>query len=348
MNSQMIYTGRQLTSNADKLVKVSLDYVYHSLRNPKDKMLTCIRNLRIIKKIDVHKYSAIKKTLPYLVCGVFNPSFRRTENFAYTEYFMVDIDNISQKGVTLSSLRSDLQKDPRVVMMFLSPGEDGLKLLFRLSERCYDAGLYSLFYKMFVRKFSAQYHLEQVVDMRTSDVCRACFMSVDPNAYFNPDAESVSVGDFIDMDNPSMLFDAKREEDNKIKEEQKDVRKEMSSAYEDAEPDDDSIQKIKDILKLKSRPAKVNAVFVPEQLNDIVDELKKYIEETGIIVTEIVNINYAKKIRMKMGIKLAEVNVFYGKHGFNVVISPRSGTDKNFNEVSSQLIESYFSLHYTE
>lgn len=93
--------------------------------------------------------------------------------------------------------------DNRVVLCFVSPGEDGLKVLFRLKERCYDAGLYSLFYKIFVHDFAQQYNFQQVIDAKTCDVTRACFISVDADAYFNADATPIDLKAYADVDNPT-------------------------------------------------------------------------------------------------------------------------------------------------
>ncbi|MFA6813211.1 MAG: CRISPR-associated primase-polymerase type B [Bacteroidaceae bacterium] len=334
----MLYAGKQITSSADQLSKVPLDYLYHSIRNPKEEIVTKIRNLRIIRDIDKKRYTLLKKELPYLVCGAFNPPFRRTENFAYIEYFIVDIDHITQKGLSIENIRGEIEKDSRTVMSFLSPGEDGLKVLFHLKERCCDSGLYSLFYKVFVQKFSTTYRLDQVIDAQTSDVCRACFVSYDPNVYFNPEAETVDVSSYIDEHNPVSLFDMKAHTEKVAKEQKLNVE----PVEKDKDPDDESIQKIKAILQLKSRPVEKNPAYIPEQLNDVIEDIRLYIENTGIKVTEIININYAKKIRMQLGLKQAEINVFYGKRGYSVVISPRSGTSAELNELAASVISSFF------
>ena len=73
-------------------------------------------------------------------------------------------------------------------MAFCSPGADGLKLLFRLEEKCEDEALFSAFYKQFALTFSQKYQLEGVIDTQTSDVTRACFMSYDPEAWYRPEA----------------------------------------------------------------------------------------------------------------------------------------------------------------
>ena len=111
---------------------------------------------------------------------------RRTENFAYTTYFVVDIDHVSEKGISMENMRRKIEADERVLISFLSPGEDGLKVMFKLKERCYDAGIFSLFYKKFLYDFSRQHHLDQLTG--TSDATRAA-SSVTIDIYYNPQAK---------------------------------------------------------------------------------------------------------------------------------------------------------------
>lgn len=332
----MIYAGTNVTHVDDKLTKVTLDYLYHAIKEPKADMQAKLRQLRIVRSLDPKRYAACKRELPYLVCGCFHPPVRNKEYFVYTEYFFVDIDHIEEKGLSMNELRRTIEADPRVVMSFVSPSNDGLKVLFRLKEKCHDSGIYSAFYKQFVRDFSLQYALEQVVDGRTSDVSRACFFSHDPMVYYNKDAEGVDVNQYVDTVNNSLFG----------KEETVVPKKEKTSAEvvvkTDKEPDADAISNIKQILKLKSAPQPAKNVFVPEQLNEIIDGLIAYVEDAGLKVTEIININYGKKIRAVVGMKQAEINLFYGKRGFSVVISPRCGTDMELNELAAKLITTYF------
>ena len=89
----MISAGINIIANADQLHKVPVKSVYDSLRNPRPNIVSAIRQLRIVREIDEKQYGALKRQLPYLVCGMFNPPYRKTENFAYAEYFMIDIDH---------------------------------------------------------------------------------------------------------------------------------------------------------------------------------------------------------------------------------------------------------------
>ena len=75
------------------------------------------------------------------------------------------------------------------------------------------------------------------------------------------------------------------------------------------------------------------------------DSIKSYIEETGLQVSEVINIQYGKKLRVSLGLKQAEVNLFYGKRGFSVVISPRRGTNSELNDLVAELLRSFIDTH---
>ncbi|MBR8713716.1 CRISPR-associated primase-polymerase type B [Porphyromonas levii] len=334
----MLHAGSHIATSGDPLSKVPLDYLYHSIKNPKPHILNRIKQLRAVRNIDPKQYSLLKRDLPYIVCGAFNPAVRRTENFAFTSYFIIDIDHVAEKGLELTALREKIEADSRVLLSFVSPSADGLKLLFHLSERCYDAGVFSLFYKLFVRDFSIQYGLDQVVDSKTSDVTRACFISYDPEVYYNPEATPVDLGALVDSRNPYMMFGEKKrlEEDEKCREEEQE-----KSATPKGDVDQEVMQRIKEILgKVPPKPDKP-APYVPEQLNMIMTELSTYISETGLIVDEVINISYGKKIRASVGTNKAEINLFFGKRGYSVVQSPRTGTSAELNEALAKMVESF-------
>ena len=335
----MLLFGTNIQSAADELKKVQEEYLYNSLRNPKPTIAATIQQLRIVYSMDAKAYAQLKRRLPYFVCGQFNPPFRRKENFAYTESFILDFDHLSSKQLSMKTIRDNIVKDEQVMMCFTSPSEDGLKVMFRLKERCYDAGLYSIFYKAFAATFAMRHNLTQVTDSKTSDVARACFISIDPNAYFNPNSIPVDIKAYLDESNPDLLFKIKHEQDEHDKVIKKSGDKQAPSPKD---PDKDILTRIRQQLNPKAQlPIEQNPAYVPERLNEIIAELKLFIEETGLQVTEIINIQYAKKIRARLGQKEAEVNLFYGKRGFSVVISPRLGTNEELNELLADLIKAF-------
>lgn len=335
----MLLFGTNIQSAADELKKVQEEYLYNSLRNPKPTIAATIQQLRIVYSMDTKAYAQLKRRLPYFVCGQFNPPFRRKENFAYTESFILDFDHLSSKQLSMKTIRDNIVKDEQVMMCFTSPSEDGLKVMFRLKERCYDAGLYSIFYKAFAATFAMRHNLTQVTDSKTSDVARACFISIDPNAYFNPNSIPVDIKAYLDESNPDSLFNIKHEQDEHDKVIKKSDDEQVPLPKD---PDEDILTRIRQQLNPKAQlPVEQHPAYVPERLNEIIAELKLFIEETGLQVTEIINIQYAKKIRARLGQKEAEVNLFYGKRGFSVVISPRLGTNEELNELLADLIKAF-------
>jgi len=331
----MIMTGMGVTVKDDPLHKIKVEYLYHKLLQPNPDIEARIRQLRIIRQLDPKQYSNLKRQLLYIVCGMFNHAVRKSDYFAFTEYFIVDIDHIEEKELSVESLKAKFIADKRVVLCFVSPGQDGLKIMFRLRDRCYDAGIYSVFYKVFVSKLGAEYNIEQVIDTRTSDVARACFVSMDADAYFNTEAETVDLELYLNTDNVSEMFRIKKE-----------VEAKLPAVAEKKEPtigvDDSTIAQIKALLRpdLKQALQKPEA-YVPQQLDDIMDGLVAYIEPTGIIIKEITGINYGKKMQFLSGIKQAEINVFWGKKGYSVVQSPRRGTNAELNQLMADLIQQF-------
>lgn len=337
----MFSVGSNVRNNSEPLNKVTPEYLFNALRSPKPEFLSRIRQLRIVRQINESQYVQLKQQLPYFVCASFNPPFRNTKNFAFTEYFIMDIDHICEKGLILDDLRRKIESDSRTMMCFLSPGEDGLKVIMKIKDRCYDAGVYSVFYKKFVYEFSLRYDLQQVLDIRTSDVTRACFMSVDSSAYYNPDAEPVDMAEIIDMEDSSVLLRQKKEVEESMSA-LTDIADSSSNAVEIREPDDDAMERIRGLLNMKTKKVSVERpVFVPAILDTIQGELNDYVSDIGFMISEIINIQYGKKIRAKLGLKMAEVNLFYGKRGFSVVVSPKTGTDGTLNILLADTVRAF-------
>ncbi len=332
--------GTNVTAAADPLRSVDCDYFVNSLRNPKPKIASLVRQLRLIHQIDLKAYSQQKRQLPYVLCGTFNPATRRTDHFAHTSGFILDIDHLSQKELDPSEVRRRLVRDPRVAMCFVSPSQDGLKVMFRLAERCYDAGLYSAFYKAFAQQYSVANNLEQVIDSHTCDVTRACFVSVDPDVYYNPQCEPVDMQQVIDTTQPQLAFDLKRSADAAAKQGDKMLRQERKQMGLD-EPEDEVMAKIRSLLNPgKPKPAKPEA-YVPVLLNEIEPDMRQFVEQTGIQVTEISNIQYGKRIHAKLGKQEGEVNLFYGKRGFTLVKCARHGTTAKMNELLHDVVQAF-------
>ena len=339
----MISLGLHIIQPNDPLQKVPLENIWRAIKAPKEQTASLIRQLRVVRSVNPKQYTQLKRNLPYVVCGMFNPPYRKTDNFAYTQYFILDLDHLSEKGLDPSQLRVQLQQDSRVVLCFVSPSQDGLKLFFRLQDRCYDAGVFTLFYRLFAQQFAQQYGIDQVVDTKTCDVARACFISMDPEAYYNSQADPVNLSAYVDTDNTYDFFDLA----HVLQKEAAEAPAPAAKAPEAPKADvgNDIMDNIRKILNPNAKvKTEKPPAYVPHQLEEVMASLKEHIESTGVEVTEIISIQYGKKIRTRVGTRMAETNVFYGKRGYSVVISPRTGTNAELNELLCQLIKTFFCL----
>lgn len=327
----MISIGKSITQKNDPLQKIEIKRLFKAIVNPPDHLKSQIEQLRTVMSIDNNRYRHLKTQLPYVCCGIFNPPYRLTDNFASISHFILDIDHIKSKGLDIDQLKNKFTEDKRVELVFESPGKDGLKVFFKLEEKCYDHAKYSIFYKIFAHAFSRQYNLDQVIDYRTSDVTRACFMSFDSDAHYKPDPALVEMQRFVNFEDETQVNEAKHiirevERDHKPKPEPK------------KEIDPDIFSEIKMKLNPGLRKKAEKKIYVPEELNRIIEKVKEKVAEHKIETTEIINIHYGKKFRFKLQEYQAEINVFYGKKGFSVVKSPRRGTSEELNEIVYTLL----------
>lgn len=341
----MIMLGNHILSPNDPLEKITEESFYQSIKDPVPGIEARVRQLRIIYQTDQKRYLEQLRTLPYITCGIFSPQFRNSDNFGYIESFIISIKHIPDKDNNLHLLRANIEADERVMICFSTPNEDGLKVMFRLSERCYEKSLFSIFYKEFARKIAIRYQLETPVDMRYSNVTQACFISHDKRAYFNPNCELIAMSEYMDMSSTMNMLRTKKDQEMEEKEETKRIREE-EKAHHNPDPDKEIMERIKQQLHLKARPGKPRPhAYVPQILNDMMDGLCHYIEDTGLQVAEIIDIQYGKKLRIKMGSKEAEVNLFHGRKGFSVVKSPRSGTNAELNELCVLMVQNYIYIN---
>ncbi len=332
----MISFGKNIRLPNDPLVKIPLKQFADKIKNPGKEFVDFITQLRELQSIDPKQYREWKVKLPYAVAAIFYPPFRKKENFAKTDYFILDIDHLSDKEINIEHLMGRLETDERIALAFRSPSNDGVKLFFKLKQSLFDAGKYALFYKIFARKFAAQYDLHQVVDKKTSDVSRACFLSYDPRVLYRAEVVPVEVERYINFENETevSLFEKEIKEQEKIRPETH-----PADADENTIPQD-VIQKIREKLNPRLTVKKEKNIFVPEELNLIVEPVKKSLAQYDIVVDEIVNINYGKQFRMKLQHMRAEINVFYGKKGYSVIKSTKSGLNDELVDLTHQIISS--------
>lgn len=328
----MLMFGKNITQANDPLHKFMISELFLKIEHPKPEIKAQIQQLQTIATIDQNKYRLLKTSLPYFTTGIFHPPYRKKEHFAWIQHFVLDIDHLDQKELTTDDLKNKISNDPHVLFAFNSPSGKGLKIICRLSEKCYDASKFSLFYKLFAQKFSEKYQLAQVIDNRTSDVTRACFISYDTNPLSNPTAADVEINTYIDFDNWQEVNEAKK----LIKEAENQKTEPAEESHKTISPD--IIQQIKAKLNPSIRTQKEKIIYVPEKLEEILETVKNKVAEYGIETREIVNIHYGKKFVFGLQQHWAEINVFYGKKGFSVVKTPKRGSSADLTEIAHKLL----------
>jgi hypothetical protein len=330
----MFQFGAHITKQGDGLQKISLDRLYKGISQPKPILRDKIEQLRIIKEVDEKQYRGLKKHLPYFVCGIFHPPIRRIEHFAAIEYFMLDLDHLAAAEIEKDTLMEKIRQLPEVVLAFTSPSGDGVKIMLQLQEKCTDAALFSAFYKIFTHRFAEQHGLTRVIDYRTSDVTRACFFSYDDEAYYNPNAERIAFQSFI----KDMNFDQAEKD---IKAAEKFIKdQQIIQSKKDSNPlDDDILQQIKSKLNPNARSKKTKQYIDSPQVEKAIPVLAEQLKTYNILLVETQKINYGKKLKLSANKIWAEINIFYGKKGWTVVKTTKSGSHEKLASLGVQVIE---------
>ena len=328
----MLQWGKAITQAGDPLQKITVEEMFRRIRQSKPVFQDRIEQLRAIKTLDERQYRELKKGLPYFVCGLFHPPVRRRENFAEIGHFLLDLDHLSAAEMPVQTLALRLTGLPEIEMCFTSPGGDGLKLLFRLREPCRDSALFSAFFKVFARRFAAEHQLEQVIDLSGSDVSRACFVSFDPYAYYQPEAQAVDLESYL----PRHDF----EQAERIVREAEKTMTPPPIVRADREPDQDVLQKIRQKLNPGARPSpRPKQYYVPPELDKVMPLIREKLDGFDLALVEENPINYGRQLRIGAGHLWAELNLFYGKRGFRVVKTTKSGSHADLADLAVQVVE---------
>lgn len=158
---------------------LQLEQVLELIRG--DKYALIVEGIRT--RTDKKDANALKKELPYVTfSGTFSPSRLETNLVQHSGLMSLDFDDVPN----LAETRIQLQADPYVRLCFVSPRGNGLKLVVEImpcslekhKEYFYDLSQY----------FQQTYACAPTADKSCCDITRACFLSHDPEAYYNPNS----------------------------------------------------------------------------------------------------------------------------------------------------------------
>lgn len=300
-----LFYGTNLRAVADPLRPIAPDRLYTAISRPKPASRERIEQLRQVYALDPRRYADRKRELPYFCGATFHPAVRRKENFAALEYFVVDLDHFdADNAPDLESTRQALRQRPDLVLLFVSPSGNGLKLLFRLAEPYRDPNLYRLFYQAFIQRLAADHGLESVIDTRTHDVSRVCFFSYDPRAWFAPDARAVDGSAYADPADPDL--------EHRLAAGRAELRDQQPAERDDATaaggPDDTTLLAIKQRLNPRYRPPRPRNAHAPAKIEALLPDLEAYLAENDLRLVSAESIQYGKQLRVAVDPYWAEIN----------------------------------------
>ena len=313
--------GKQITAPADVLSPLTISDVAGQIRADTVLQQQTAR-LRKLMAFDRVAYRTAKTSLPYVVGAVFANGVRRTTALEAATFFVLDVDRCTGLANNVpDAVRADLS----VMLAFVSPSGEGLKLFFRLLTPCPDPKAFSAAYRAFAADFGAQHGFADSLDLRTADATRACFLAHDPNPHHNPDAMPVDwriwlqPDPFADTDEPTFV-----EQDTETPE--RTARATRKPAAE--RPINEAAYG--NVLRAMNPNAPVRPqkqTFVPDALTELEPAIRTICASLSWELTDLTPLNYGLKVAVKQGFRRAEVNVHYGKKGYSVVVSPKTGTD---------------------
>jgi P4 family phage/plasmid primase-like protien len=100
-------------------------------------------------------------------------------------YYAADLDNIKN----FEEVKAAIKKDPFVHVLFTSPS-GGLKAIIKIPKELDNFEKYVVSFYEYLDK---NYEIKGKIDSKTKDVCRACFLSYDPELFYNPNSATWSI-----------------------------------------------------------------------------------------------------------------------------------------------------------
>lgn len=328
----MMY-GISVASMNDPLHPIEIDLLAAKIKQPKAEMVDFLDQLRSLRSLDPKQYRELKKRLPYFVAGVFQPGIRKKDYFVSTRYCILDIDHVGS-AEDVSLLKQRVAGTEGLVMAFSSPGGDGLKLIFKFQRPCTDATRYAIFYRHFAAEKARIWQVESQLDIKTSDVSRACFFSHDPEIWVNIEAVGIDWESYAPEEQADWWVKSYEE-----------VTKQAEKQTLAGEPEEkgigqDVLLKIKEKLgQLKPKQEKQH--YQPAALEAIMPVLSQQFAEMGVQITINKPIAYGKQLQLSDGKQWAELNLFHGKRGFSVVRTTKTGSSETLGEALKSWMEAY-------
>lgn len=127
-----------------------------------------------------------KKLLGFTPSGTFDNGRKAELISTYSGFIVLDLDKLTE--TQLEEVKVKATQIAFTYAVFVSPGGNGLKIIIPVNTQADNHKLAMLQVATYYEKA-----FQITVDPSGKDVSRLCFMSYDPDCYFNPNAETFSI-----------------------------------------------------------------------------------------------------------------------------------------------------------
>jgi hypothetical protein len=99
-------------------------------------------------------------------------------------------------------------------------------------------------------------------------------------------------------------------------------------------------------IKMRINPSLIvkpkKTVPQPGELNVIWEKLEVYLQEMEMPIEKMTPISYGRQIHIKTAMHWAELNIFYGKKGYSVVKTTKTGSSEALANVAFDALQQFF------
>ena len=144
-----------------------------------------------IKAGDTNNADNAKKQLPgFTPSGLFSTSRSEANLSQYSRVLHVDFDKLTT--IELLTLTNSFKQNKKVYAFFISPSGKGVKVFFKINS---GSNEHRKKIELLFEYVESEWGL--IPDKQCKDLSRLCFMSYDPNAYINVNAEILALDDSL-------------------------------------------------------------------------------------------------------------------------------------------------------
>lgn len=325
------FTGSSIRhSDTEQLTPVTLEQLKKLISGEEGDLAMQTRRLHSVRRIDRQAFDQAKTSLPFFIAARFKDGIRSTARFESICGMTLDFDRCIENTGQAQRLKTALAADPSLALAYLSPSGEGIKCVYLIDPPITDTKLYSDFYRHIALSVAKKAGLAHCVDLRTFDVTRISFLSFDPQVYFNPGAVPLCWQPFAE----AQVFDFMAESPAETL---------PAPAAENTVPPgreltDEVYAAIRKKLSPAARIKPQKIIFVPEILEEIIPFIRAAALENSIALDEVRDIHYGKKLIFKSGRHRGEVNLYWGRKGFSVVVQPKAGMHQPLSEAAEMIV----------